>query len=114
MEELSMTSIVKVNMRLCNFVAVVEATESEDLTYRMKVDSPCEKIQEFVKGLENLTLEDISDWPKSKVQRRMLEMKLGASCLVPSGIMNAARLEAGLISKSLFEEVKSLSIEFVS
>jgi hypothetical protein len=43
----------------------------------------------------------------------MLEMKLGASCLVPSGILNAARLEAGLISKSLAEEVKCISIEFV-
>jgi hypothetical protein len=106
--------MVRVNMRLCNFVATVEATELDDLTYQMRVESPCEKIQKFVMGLENLTLEDISDWPNSKVQKRMLEMKLGASCLVPSGIMNAARLEAGLISKSLAGEVKFISIDFLS
>jgi hypothetical protein len=109
-----MTSTVRVNMKLCNFVAVVEATELDEMTYQVKIESPCEKIQEFSKGLENLTLVDISDWPNSKVQKRMLEMKLGASCLVPSGIMNAARLEAGLISKSLAEEVKCISIEFVN
>jgi len=41
-------------------------------------------------------------------------MKLGAACLVPSGILNAARIEAGLVSRSLAEQVKSISIEFVA
>jgi hypothetical protein len=110
---ITMTSKVKVNTKLCGFVSLIEATEKDDGTYDIKVDSPCEKIQKFAKGLENLTLVDIADWPNSVVQRRMLEMKIGASCLVPSGILNAARLEAGLISKSLAEQVKCISIEFV-
>jgi hypothetical protein len=108
-----MTSTVRVNQRLCNFVTTVRATDQEDLTYRIEVDSPCERVRRFAEGLEVLTLEDISDWPNSKVQRRMVEAKLGASCLAPSGIMNAARVEAGLVSKSLALEVGSISIEFV-
>ena len=108
-----MTSKVKINAKLCGFVSSIEATERDDATYDIKVDSPCERIQKFAAGLENLTLVDIADWPNSKVQKRMLEMKLGVACLVPSGILNAARLEAGLISRSLAEEVKSISIEFV-
>ena len=109
-----MTSKVKVNSNLCGFVAQIEATETGDMTYDLKVDSPCEKIQKFVKGLESLDLTDITDWPNSRVQKRMMETKLGVACLVPSGIMNAARLEAGLISKSLAQEVKNISIEFLS
>ena len=109
-----MTSKVKVDSRLCGFVALIEATEKDDGTYDIKVDSPCEKIQKFAKGLENLTLVDIADWPNSAVQSRMLEMKLGAACLVPNGILNAARIEAGLVSRSLAEQVKSISIEFVT
>jgi hypothetical protein len=108
-----MTSKVRVNSKLCDFVALIEATEKDDCTYDIKVDSPCEKIQKFAKGIENLTLVDISDWPNSKVQKRMLEMKLGPACLVPSGILNAARMEAGLVSKSLAEQVKSISIDFI-
>jgi hypothetical protein len=93
-------------------VTLIEATEKGDLTYDIKVDSSCEKIQKFAKGLENLDLTDITDWPNSKVQKRMMETKLGVACLIPSGIMNAARLEAGLVSKSLALEVKNISIEF--
>jgi len=44
----------------------------------------------------------------------MLKMKLGPACLVPSGILNAARIEAGLVSRSLVEQVKNISIEFVA
>ena len=108
-----MTSKVKVNSKLCGFVSFIEATEKDDATYDIKVVSPCEKIQKFAKGLENLTLVDIADWPNSAVQRRMLETKLGPACLIPSGILNAARIEAELVSKSLAEEVKSISIDFV-
>lgn len=110
---IAMTSKVKVNSKLCGFVSLIDAVEKDDGTCDIKVDSPCEKIQKFAKGLENLTLIDIADWPNGVVQRRMMEMKLGPACLVPSGILNAARLEAGLVSKSLAEEVKNLSIEFV-
>lgn len=108
-----MTSKVRVNSKLCGFVSSIEATEKDDAAYDIKVESPCEKIQKFAKGLENLTLVDIADWPNSSVQRRMLEVKLGPACLVPSGILNAARIEAGLVSKSLAEEVKSISLDFV-
>ncbi len=108
-----MTSKVKVNSKLCGFVALIEINERDDGTYDIKVDSPCEKIQKFAEGLENLTLVDIADWPNSAVQKRMLEVKLGPACLIPSGILNAARIEAGLVSKSLAEEVKNISIEFV-
>ncbi len=44
-----MTSKVKVDSRLCGFVALIEATEKDDGTYDIKVDSPCEKIQKFAK-----------------------------------------------------------------
>ena len=98
---------------MCGFVALIEINERDDGTYDIKVDSPCEKIQKFAEGLENLTLVDIADWPNSAVQKRMLEVKLGPACLIPSGILNAARIEAGLVSKSLAEEVKNISIEFV-
>jgi hypothetical protein len=108
-----MASKVKVNSKLCGFVSLIKATEKDNATYDIIVDSPCEKIQKFVKGLENLTLVDIADWPNSVVRRRMMEAKLGPACQIPCGILNAARIEAGLVSRSLAEEVKNISIEFV-
>lgn len=68
-----MTTTVRVNQRLCCFVTTVRATDQEDLTLRIEVDSPCERVRRFAEGLEVLTLEDDSDWPNSKVQWRKAE-----------------------------------------
>ncbi len=108
-----MTSKVKVNMNLCSYVTTVEVTATENGTFDVKIRSPCGKVRKFAEGLENLDMMDIADWSNSRILERMKEGEVGLHCSVPTAILNAARLEAGMIAMSMAKKVKGNSWEFV-
>jgi hypothetical protein len=110
---MSMTSKVKVNMNLCSYMTTVEVAAAENGTYDVKIRSACEKVRKFADGLENLDMMDIADWSNSKILARMKEGEVGLHCSVPTAILNAARLEAGMIAMSMAKKVKGNSWEFV-
>lgn len=108
-----MTSKVKVHMNICDKKTVIEVNAAEDGTYNVKIISPCANVREFAKGLENLTLEDITDKKNGKVIKRFQDVKMSANCSVPAGLLNAAWLEAGMIAQSRARKEKGNQIEFV-
>ncbi len=108
-----MTSKVKVNMNLCAKTTIVEVTQTPEGTYKVQVTTPCDNVKEFAQGLEELTLNDLTDKRSSKVFDRMRVTKMSADCLVPAGILTAAWLEAGMIAQSRAKKVKFNSVEFV-
>ena len=100
-------------MNICDRTTTIEVTAAEDGTYNVKVISPCANVMEFAKGLENLTLTDITDKKDGKVINRFREVKMSANCSVPAGLLSAAWLEAGMIAKSRAKDKKGNEIEFV-
>jgi len=106
------TSIVKVNMSVCDKISIVEVTAKDDGTYSVKVTTPCDNVREFVAGLESLTITDLVDKANSKVFERMKHAKMSANCLFPAGLLSAGWVEAGLIAKSRAKDKKSNWIEF--
>ena len=108
-----MTSKVKVNMNLCGYITTIEVTDAENGTFDVRIRSPCKKVSEFAKGLDKLEMMDLADWSNSKVLERMKEGEVGLHCSVPTALLNAARLEAGMIAMSLAKKVKGNSWEFV-
>lgn len=108
-----MTSSVKINMNICDQYTKVTATQREDGTFDIKVKSECPNVRKFAESLENLTLTDLTDKANSRVFDRMRVTEMSANCLVPAGILHAAWLEAGLISKNRARSVGPNNVEFL-
>lgn len=100
-------------MNICDKTTTIEVTTAEDGTYNVKVITPCDNVREFANGLENLTLSDLTDKMNGKVINRFREVKMSANCAVPSGLLSAAWLEAGMIAQSRARSKKGNEIEFV-
>ncbi|NYT12080.1 MAG: hypothetical protein GKC03_05940 [Methanomassiliicoccales archaeon] len=108
-----MTSTVKINMNVCSQFTVVKATQKDDGTFDIEVTSDCPNVREFAETLENLDLTDLTDKANSRLFDRMRVTAMSANCLVPAGILHAAWIEAGLISKNLAKSVGNNNVEFV-
>jgi hypothetical protein len=108
-----MTSKVKVHMNICDKTTTIEVTAAEDGTFDVKIDSPCENVMGFAKGLEKLTYVDLTDKKEGKVFNQFRDVKMSANCAVPSGLLSAAWLEAGMIARSRAKDKRCNEIEFV-
>ena len=76
------------------------------------IETSCQVISDFASKLGNLPMKDLLCY-NNKVHRIADECKLCPSCLIPCGIINAARIEAKLIAKSLALREKEISIKFL-
>jgi hypothetical protein len=109
-----MVSKVRVNMFPCANTSLIEVSTNEDGTYSVKVDTTCIKAEKLVEGLGPLSLTDLTDKKESKVFSDFLASDMSANCLLPSGILTAAWVEAGMIARSMAKKGVPLSIEFVN
>ncbi|MGD1060360.1 MAG: hypothetical protein ABR879_02760 [Methanomassiliicoccales archaeon] len=108
-----MSSTVKVHMKVCGKVHVIEVTALPGGNYGVKAVTECDHVKEFVELVNELSIADLTDKRSSKVWEAVKISHMSATCLVPAGIMNAAWLEAGLLSKNLAKSAGSNSVEFV-
>jgi hypothetical protein len=108
-----MTSKIRVNMFPCENKSVIEVHSAEDGNYIAKATSTCKKAEKFVEGLGPLSLTDLTDKRDSKVFRDFIASDMSANCLVLSGLLTAAWVEAGMIARSNARKGIPLSIEFV-
>ncbi|MCE5296348.1 MAG: hypothetical protein LLG16_04495 [Euryarchaeota archaeon] len=109
----SMTSKVRVNMFPCDNRSEIEVSTTEDGDYVVKVTSSCPKAVKFVEGLGTLSLTDLTDKKESKIFRNFIDSDMSANCLLLSGVMTAAWVEAGMIARSMARKGVPLSVEFV-
>jgi hypothetical protein len=108
-----MTSKVQVNMFPCVNKSVIEVKSAEDGSYIVKVTSTCKKAERFVEGLGPLTLTDLIDKKDGKIFRDFIASDMSANCLMLSGVLTAAWVEAGMIARSMTKKGVPLSIEFL-
>lgn len=94
-----MASKMRVSMGLCDRVHEIAVTQVGD-SFNVAIDSQCCEIEDFVHDLRPLSVDDLTDLSKSKVVEMMRMNRCCPGCLVPSGIINVASLEAGLVSKT--------------
>ncbi len=97
----------------CQNTSLIEVSAGEDGTYGVRVTTTCPKAQKLVEGLGPLTLTDLIQKDASKVFHDFLLSDMSANCLVPSGILTAAWVEAGMIAGSVARAKKQLCIEFL-
>lgn len=100
-------------MGLCDREHEITVKQTGD-SFNITIDSECKEIEEFVDDLGLLSMEDLTDLSKSKVINLMRMNRCCPGCLVPSGIINVASLEAGLVSRSLARRSSKSLIEFLA
>jgi hypothetical protein len=108
-----MTAKVRVSMFPCENRSVIEAQTMEDGLYVIKMTSTCKKAEKFVEGLGPLTLTDLTDKKEGKIFSDFIASDMSANCMVLSGVITAAWVEAGMIARSITKKGVPLSIEFL-
>lgn len=104
---------VRVNMRLCDKTHKITVTPDDEGNYDVRIATDCDHVKEYAKRIPNITLDDITDMSGSKVMSYENTMMMTPTCLAPKGVLYAAWLEVGMISKSLAKSVQENSISFL-
>lgn len=104
---------VKVNMRLCEKTHKITVTPNDSGTFDVKIATDCDHVKEYAKRIPTVTMDDITDMSGSTVMSYDNTMMMTPTCLAPKGVLYAAWLEVGMISKSRAETVKENSISFI-
>lgn len=100
---------VTVNSRICGFTHKIKGKMEGDKVI-VDIDTPCEKVKEF-SHLE-VPMMDLFDIKDNCVMQNAKEADCTSICLVPCGVMHVCRIEAGLLSKTLVQNVGSVDISF--
>jgi hypothetical protein len=98
----------------CDNISVVEIRARDDGDYDVSITSSCKKAERFVEGLGVLNLMDLTNKEDSKIFSNFIKSDMSANCLLPTGIMTAAWVEAGLIARSQTKKGVPMCIEFIN
>lgn len=105
------TVLVKMNM--CGFTHRITVTMKEDGDLDVHIVSPCEHVREFAKNLgRTISVGDVTDRNGSRVFDHEVLQPLTLTCLAPKGVIDAAWLELGMMSKSRAKEVGGNEISY--
>lgn len=99
-------------MRVCSKAHVIEVSALPDGNFSVNAVTECDHVKEFVEMVNPLSITDLTDKSQSKVWEAVKTSHMSATCLVPAAIMNAAWMEAGLLSKNLAKGAGSNSVDF--
>jgi hypothetical protein len=91
-------SIVTVNPGICGFLARIVAVANEDYEVDLTITSDCGRIRQLAQQLTHLSaLTEIGlPMPATSVYQAAGACKLHAACVVPSAILKAMEVAAGL------------------
>jgi hypothetical protein len=104
---------VKVRMKVCDNTHIIEVTQDQEGGYDLRIESTCPKAVALAESLKKLTMEDLVDKRNGRIHRTFIESDMSSNCLVASGIVTAAWLEAGLISKRLMSSKGANDVEYI-
>ncbi len=109
----SMSSKVRVRNNVCNKSSTIEVSMNGNCEFDVSIESDCQNVTRFAEFLPVLTMDDLTDKKNSIVIRTYQEQEMSANCLVPAGILTAAWMEAGMVSKNRFKAVERNCVEYI-
>ena len=104
-----MMSEATVNSTICGFVHKINGRMGGNKII-IDIETSCEKIKQM--SHMEVPMMEIFDIKDNYVMERAQEAKCSSNCLVPCGVLNVCRIEAGFLAKSLVEKSGSVSIDF--
>ena len=106
-------AIVVVHMNVCKKTHKITVKQRDDGTFSLHIASDCPEVKDYGKMLgDTLTMEDLTDMHNSKIFSFDNCERVTMTCLAPNGVINAAWIEAGLISKKLAKEAVQNTVNF--
>ena len=97
---------VTVDMRFCDKKSRITVTQREDGDLDLRIETDCESVRSYYKNLgDTLSIDDVTDKEGSRVFDTKVTEPLTMTCMTPLGIVNAAWLELGMLSKSRADKV---------
>lgn len=108
-----MTSKVRVNMFPCENRTEIEVRTIGPGEYLVTATGSCSKALKYIESLGPLSITDLTDKERSKIFNNFISSEMSANCLLLSGVMTAAWVEAGMIARSMAKKGVPLSIEFL-
>ena len=110
---MTIMAIVVVHMNFCKKTHKITVKQKDDGDFYLHVASDCPEVKDYAKMIgDTLTLEDLTDMHNSKIFSYDNLERVTPTCLAPNGIINAAWLEAGMMSKNLAKEVGQNVVDF--
>jgi hypothetical protein len=103
---------VTAHMRTCGKKHRIAVTMNAEGNFDVKIESDCPKVALFGENLKYVTMEDITDLENSRLNKREIRLDMSLPCLAPIAVLDAAWIEAGMLSKTLVKRVKENSIDF--
>lgn len=98
-----------VHSRLCGFTHEITGTKNGE-NVLINIQTDCEKIAKMSPMV--ISAMDLFDIKENPVMNKAQELKCSSNCLVPCGVLNVSRIEAGFLAESFCKKVGSLSITF--
>lgn len=106
-------AVVVVHMKFCNKTHKITVKQKEDGDFSLHIASDCKEVKDYAKALgDTLTMDDLLSFETSKIFDFSNCKHVTMTCLAPNGVINAAWLEAGMLSKSRAKEVGENTISF--
>ena len=105
---------VTAHMRTCGKTHRVTVVMNGEGNFDVKIETDCHRVQLFGEKLKYVTMEDIVDFSNSRINKREFRGDMSPPCLSPIAVLNAAWLEAGMLSQSLVKRVKENTIDFIT
>lgn len=105
-----MASTVIVDMKTCSHKHKITVSMRDDGNMDVEIVSDCPNIQEYARNLKEITAEDAMDFGRGRINSPDVRASMSATCLCPLGVVNAAWMEMGMLSKSLCKKVHSNEI----
>ncbi|MCL2786630.1 MAG: hypothetical protein FWD81_05385 [Methanomassiliicoccaceae archaeon] len=99
-------------MKTCGKTHVVTVTMNSEGNFDVVIESDCYKVAQFGERLKYVTMDDIIDFENSRINKREFRGDMSPPCLSPIAVLDAAWIEAGMLSKSLVKRVKENTIDF--
>lgn len=97
-----MTSEIVVRMPVCDKSVRVRVTAREDGDMDVEIQSDCPSIDHYASTLGRITMDDITNFETSRINREEVRGNMSMICLAPIAVYQAAWLECGMMSKRLY------------
>ena len=106
-----MASVIETKMSVCDKWIKVTANSKEDGTIDIKVESDCDALQHFAQNLTNVTIEDITNFETSRINKEEVRGNMSMICLAPIMVYQAAWMEIGMMSKHIYSMQGPITME---
>ncbi len=97
-----MPSTIEVDMSICSKKIKVTATAREDGDFDIDICSDCHFVDHYAQSLKKVSMDDITNFEKSTINREDVRGNMSMICLAPIAVYQAAWMECGMLSRKIY------------